>query len=299
MPPPPSRSSLLGEDYRTTSQEPNIKLPSASQIPSPKKLEDLFPPRRHLPFSRPPSSTVPGEERSSRPPSSARDLPPLRTPTLVSDARPVDQSDPGVDHSTPGPFLDPPTASDTGSTYPSSLPGPANSTMSAKITSPKGRLRFSPPRSSHAYASVHASPRSSLGHTMRHEPDHVAAQATPPTSVHHDHDTAGQSSAQGAPRYSTLPTPLQVPVRHDRASRMHSFMDADYEMVDEQGSFLAKPTLRPTSAGKASLARYAAQTEQERQAALNDFICDSLQNDDFRQLCVDVESCWRRFVYDV
>ncbi|TKX18465.1 hypothetical protein C1H76_9254 [Elsinoe australis] len=47
------------------------------------------------------------------------------------------------------------------------------------------------------------------------------------------------------------------------------------------------------SANRQQLATYAAQTDQERDAVLNQFIVEHLNDDNFLRLCEDMEGCWR------
>lgn len=42
------------------------------------------------------------------------------------------------------------------------------------------------------------------------------------------------------------------------------------------------------------LKQYAAQNDHDRVAALDAFVVDNLENEDFIKLCEDVEGCWRR-----
>lgn len=43
-----------------------------------------------------------------------------------------------------------------------------------------------------------------------------------------------------------------------------------------------------------SLEEYATQSLQDRQAALDEFMVENLENPAFTKLCEDVENCWRR-----
>ena len=79
---------------------------------------------------------------------------------------------------------------------------------------------------------------------------------------------------------------------------MSSLLDADHEVVDRLGAFLYKPAV-PNSKTlqliqNEDLAGYAAQSDEDRIAAIDTMICEHLYDDNFTQLCGDVESCWRR-----
>jgi hypothetical protein len=50
-----------------------------------------------------------------------------------------------------------------------------------------------------------------------------------------------------------------------------------------------------TEQERASLEVYAAQSQEDRAAAMDDFVMANLENPAFTKLCEDVENCWRRF----
>lgn len=55
-----------------------------------------------------------------------------------------------------------------------------------------------------------------------------------------------------------------------------------------------KPVAIPATTNQESLAAYAAQPESERLAALDEMICDCLEDENFVKLCEDVEKSWKR-----
>ncbi|PNS14178.1 hypothetical protein CAC42_6691 [Sphaceloma murrayae] len=65
------------------------------------------------------------------------------------------------------------------------------------------------------------------------------------------------------------------------------------DQVSDFGRVLAEITNDSGREQQRQLADYAAQTEQQRGEALNRFVVDNLRNDDFLQLCRDMEGCWR------
>lgn len=57
-----------------------------------------------------------------------------------------------------------------------------------------------------------------------------------------------------------------------------------------------QPEPRADHDGQARLREYAAQSAEDRQAALDEFMVQNLQNDDFTKLCQDIENSWRRII---
>ncbi|KAF2171254.1 hypothetical protein M409DRAFT_50719 [Zasmidium cellare ATCC 36951] len=57
---------------------------------------------------------------------------------------------------------------------------------------------------------------------------------------------------------------------------------------------LGRVSMALQSTGDLSLETYAAQSRADREAALADFMIDNLENPDFTTLCEDVENCWQR-----
>lgn len=68
------------------------------------------------------------------------------------------------------------------------------------------------------------------------------------------------------------------------------------EYLDRIDAFVAQHASRPPppEAANDSLAAYAAQSDEDRLASIDDLICQHLMDDDFLQLCEDVENSWRR-----
>lgn len=51
-----------------------------------------------------------------------------------------------------------------------------------------------------------------------------------------------------------------------------------------------------SGAGDAELEEYAAQSLEDRRAALDEFMVQNLENPDFAKLCEDIENCWRKVI---
>ncbi|TKA83041.1 hypothetical protein B0A55_00853 [Friedmanniomyces simplex] len=92
-----------------------------------------------------------------------------------------------------------------------------------------------------------------------------------------------------------------------RIPRMNSLADAPHEIVSPPPKTLTArdPTLnaynlamqtplpRAAEAGEVSLGEYATQSRQDREAVLEAFMMEKLEDPAFATLCEDVENCWR------
>ncbi|KAK4975673.1 hypothetical protein LTR66_010918 [Elasticomyces elasticus] len=268
----------------------------ASQIPE--TLTHLIPPRRELPFKRPGSS--------SRPSSSAA-LPPLRRPTLISEASTVPSREAARKRA-------------LGEDERPSMP-------EKTILSPRRKpaalreVRAEASRKSTNSGASDTAIQQATSENQVVQPPQIAISALPteapllkkPRVVGpRDVDGTVASSETIAPVCQTsqadskeqvlaAPTQTPVPLRATSANkppRVSSLLDADHEVVDRLGAFLYKP---PALSPKAlqpvqdeNLAEYAAQCDEDRIAAIDTMICEYLYDDNFKQLCGDVESCWRR-----
>ncbi|KAI9871490.1 MAG: hypothetical protein M1830_002859 [Pleopsidium flavum] len=70
--------------------------------------------------------------------------------------------------------------------------------------------------------------------------------------------------------------------------------DVSAEYLDRIDTFVSKHMSRPPPDANGSLAGYAAQSDEDRMAAIDDMICQNIMDDDFLKLCEDVENSWRR-----
>lgn len=81
-------------------------------------------------------------------------------------------------------------------------------------------------------------------------------------------------------------------------------MDAPHEIEEPLESSVVPqhaelPVVRSSGQPRSqeiSLATYEAQCVQDRQAALDQFMMDVLDDPKFETLCADVENCWRRSI---
>lgn len=118
---------------------------------------------------------------------------------------------------------------------------------------------------------------------------------------------SGKASASKVPRLDSLadapgeidesyasndPSPTKTlsqrdsmsPVRRPNAAQDHDPTVTAYAAV----------TSTAQSSGSSSLRRYVEQSLEDRQAALDEFMVQNLENPDFVRLCKDVENCWKR-----
>ncbi|KAJ9631769.1 hypothetical protein H2203_000169 [Taxawa tesnikishii (nom. ined.)] len=245
-----------------------------------------------------PTSTDKG---TSRPSSSAKDLPPLRKPTLVTDVMyPTPPSRNSERHGSGSSGQHAPQLPAAPSAGPLVTPADSgternnNRFYNIRVTSPSGPLRLEPPSSKHSLSGLYR-PSSSTSQESRNVSDEmpyveealpvVAAPAPQPPPV--DKRLSRVSNLANLER-------AHHPVSPNRALRVNSLMDADHEVVDEEGAFLSKPESQHEINDTAALAQYVTQAPEERQAALDDFICETLEREDFITLCRDIETNWRR-----
>ncbi|KAK4967004.1 hypothetical protein LTR66_009611 [Elasticomyces elasticus] len=303
------RSSSLGDFSSDPAWQPSsdTELPPsqrpwtapASQIPE--TLTHLIPPRRELPFKRPGSS--------SRPSSSAA-LPPLRKPTLVSEASTV----PSREAARKRVFGE--------DEQHSMLAGPEKTIPSPrrKAAALREARAEASRKSTNSGASDTAIQQATPENQVVHVPQ-IAVSALPTEvpllkkprvvgprkmdgTVSSSETTASVcQTSQADFKEQILAAPIQTPVPSRATSankppRVSSLLDADHEVVDRLGAFLYKPpapspkALQPVQ--EENLAEYAAQCDEDRIAAIDTMICEYLYDDNFKQLCGDVESCWRR-----
>lgn len=64
--------------------------------------------------------------------------------------------------------------------------------------------------------------------------------------------------------------------------------------LDQIDDFVRANQSRPAPVDIFETPGYATASDEERQSMLNDWICDNLENEDFLQLCKDMEHSWRR-----
>ena len=273
--------SLAALSSEPAEQRPSTGRPStAATTPVPDTQEFEIPPRRELPFKRPDSSHSGSHRSVSRP----------RTSTSTTQSLPK----PRLSREGSGSLVRADSISPTKQVL-GSRPGtasPLKRTYNALEDEPtRPRTSGAQPSNTHplAYRGV-----SSL---------HQATIADPPALP-----TAGSKpSRMDELLYGRRPLAERSP---NKVPRISSLIDAPHENVTPPTSprRVAAPdepqdyTINAYAAIKCpahdtretSLEEYATQSLQDRQAALEEFMIENLENPAFIKLCEDVENCWRR-----
>ena len=74
---------------------------------------------------------------------------------------------------------------------------------------------------------------------------------------------------------------------------------APQDFMNEIDTFVSRHKSRPAPHEIWERPGYAEATPEERQAIINDFICESLDNEDFLKLCEDTAEVWRRIALEM
>ena len=251
---------------------------TSSSLVFPETLEHEIPPRRELPFPRPDSRRSGSDTAGSRP-RSALTLPPLPKQRLstssandtriaiaqrpISSARPqtssplkraLDQTDDSAEG-----IRRPNTASPSKPTSPIQMSSPQ---APAKKPSRMEELLDARRRSLEKSSPSKATRQDSLADAPGEDGDaFLGVDHLPP-----ERPILGQAN--------------MPPVQHASTAQ---------EETANAYAAVSSATQRDDS-----LARYANQSSQDRQAALDEFMVRNLENPDFTKLCRDVENCWRR-----
>ncbi|KAI6715186.1 hypothetical protein PZA11_006018 [Diplocarpon coronariae] len=290
----------------TRHPEPSLQDPSwiSSQRPAstPADLEDLvIPPRRKLPFERPDPAI-----RSS----SAISLPALPKPTPVSRTSPMKAGDNGKQPlSKAAPIKrvaqrKGPTTKPTASSSLIASPTIKRVTCETIIAPPQTREGDSSPLAAKSAAAAAATSR----------PDSVAS---------------GMVSKAQAPSNKRVTTPILPPSSNKRLKMTSkatqtenlisscrnitgqdsaAHLDKVGELVpdvaaaasppdtylNDLDSYVAKYKERPASKEIWQTPDYADADAEHRKMVLDEFICENLESADFLQLCVDMETAWRK-----
>ncbi|KAH7383340.1 hypothetical protein BKA66DRAFT_584969 [Pyrenochaeta sp. MPI-SDFR-AT-0127] len=226
--------------------------------------ESMLPPRRELPFSRsslPRSSGSDTVRPPSRPLTSMMGPPPL--PARVTSLRPSSSLGIGQDAELP-PLPQPTVITKSASLVPvmQQLPRTPNQDQDASI-------RRSPHAETDNQRPLSSNPASSpLSFTT---PSSTAFPMSRPLSMHN-------STTQNVRQSTSKPALAAPPIFQ--------------ATCDDSTVSRVAPEL--SAGGNNILAAYVAQPEEERRAALNEFVFQNLENDDFLKLVEDMETCWAR-----
>lgn len=261
----PSTTSALGEQSSTTFHE---RPETAILYDRPDTAEAALPPRRELPFTRfsaPHSSGSDSAQPSSRPSTSLMGPPPL--PARVANLRPSSSRTASQD--TELPPLPKPTVLDTAQQQPSWMQ--------------------QPPRTPNQ--------------------DHIATQGAPTPTLEEQENRPYSNPSPGSSGSSPLSfnrpsssmlspnrpiNGLSSDAQHQRRSTSLSPLSTPTTMASPSTEKGFAPDGSTVAAAVDNLAAYAMQPAEGRRAALNEFIFQHLEDENFITLLEDVETCWAR-----
>ena len=236
-------------------------------------LEHEIPPRRELPFARPDSRQ---SETSASRPRSALTLPPLPKPKLSTQksatagdpsSRPVSPVRPQISSPLKRSFAEADVAG-TRAEIPITDAPPSKTVSTIRVPSPE----------------VPTKKRSRMEELLY---DRKARLGNSSTSQARRQDSAADAPGEPDEWLSAGNDRNASQIRHDSLSPVKHANGHD-------------PTVSAYSAARSAgqrddtLAQYAAQSLQDRQAALDTFMVQCLEDPNFVQLCKDVGNCWKR-----
>ena len=296
--PSPIRSPTMVQLPRLPLHSSTANLSHASPVPEPSELrastsasryetlEHEIPPRRDFfPFKRPESQHSVTGPIVSRPTSSALTMLPLPKPSLVksrpASAHRIDSGPPAAEKLSSRPS----TASPLKRGY-SAMVDDAD-VMSTDASRPNA------------------------------EPVATAKSSSPLARVHEDLEASSRRPSRMNELLYGRKALADRSANTAKIPRMGSLTDAPHELVSppptsparklatntvktrpsiSRNDFAVEARAQASSATaqEVSLGEYAVQSLQDRQAALDTFMMENLENPAFTKLCEDVEGCWRR-----
>lgn len=275
----PTNAALLSSNPAEPRPQTAISSTSATTaLPNTQEFE--IPPRRELPFKRP-ESRQSGSGSGSRPGTAAKAMPPLPKPKLVKEGSgtPIrtDSASPTKEMLSSRPS----TASPLKRTF-NALDEEAARPQTAAASSPIKRS---------------AAPRDRS----------PIRPLSPANTAASPENTARKPTRMDELLYGRKP--LAERSTNTKVPRLDSLADAPHETVSPPTSpakNVAGGQHGPTTnayasirsqmhdSNEVSIEEYATQSLQDRQAALDEFMVQNLENPAFTKLCEDVENCWRR-----
>jgi len=276
----PSIAQLGTRDITSPSTDNRTSLYRPSLPPSlrmPETLEHEMPPRRELPFKRPGSH----QSSSSRP---------STTPKSVYYNATGGSSDPPMTLSMSSP------ARKSGVNWPVTAAS-AKSDAAPKVTQPVEKAQ-----------AIHARPQSHASTLRKTSSGKTNAKIAKP-----DVRQSTFRRPSDLNEFMRINKPLaERSPNSNKVSRMDSTADAAYELETPPGTASSPSKTNPHEAAgvgrmsdssttqrgipeAASLAGYASQSQEDRQAVLDEFMISKLEDPNFTMLCEDVDTCWRKF----
>lgn len=259
-----------------SSDRPEAARPApSSSLVFPETLEHEIPPRRELPFPRPDSRRS-GCGTAAPRPRSALTLPPLPRPRLstqtsvtaseMTSARPASAARPQTSMPLKRTFAD--VKSSSSAIERPSTASPEKTSAITRALSPDA-----PIKKRSRMEELLEGRKQSLEKSSSNRVNRIDSLADAPGEE--DDMLVGKE-----------PSPSKTPYPRDSMSPVRR---------PDDEAFANAYTAVSSGAGRDySLARYAEQSFEDRQAALEDFMMQNLENPDFTKLCKDVENCWKR-----
>ncbi|KAI9745762.1 MAG: hypothetical protein M1835_002565, partial [Candelina submexicana] len=280
----PEHPSRLGSDV--------LQRPATAPVSQAETLSQLLPPKRELPFGKRLSKLTPAStDPMTRPPASVLDMPPLPTPTIVEKTEVVSTN------------------------KRSSAKKTAPISRSRKAPNPRGKSRVKPNRLLNPQVEIKP-----FGEAHEEEPAKPPLLAAETGLMCKDHDAAQRASKRklndlgGAVNNRRKSDPKRCVLESDKQASPNAIetdpspltntvpdpsstipVNSTTEMwMDRVDAFVARHAGRPSPMQAIDLSAYAAQSDEDRLAQVDNMICDYIMDDDFLKLCEDVESSWRR-----
>jgi hypothetical protein len=100
-------------------------------------------------------------------------------------------------------------------------------------------------------------------------------------------------------RDHTAPLALTTAVGRPPSARIGEAIQPPDSFMNEIEAFVSKRKHLPAPQELWQRPGYAEASPEERQAIINDFICENLDNEDFLKLCEDTGNVWRRIGLDI
>ncbi len=304
MPPPTERLGTTSLSYNPGSTEAvnqqrpgsnTLQRPATAPMSQAETLTQLLPPKRELPFGKPfskdtLSSTNPIVKRGI----SVLDLPPLPTPTIVENPKLPSTATPS---STKKNMPAPRSRKKPSPRAKSNAKGKAQATQSLKET-PVGEA---PEKGSMQYPLLASKTVPQI--------ETLDSVGTPSRTLRTLGD-ATSNSRQNDPKPPLLGLNQQASsnaIQFAPSSSVNIVSDAsptvpvnptDEEWMDRVDAFVARHAARLPPMQAKDLSAYAAQSDEERMAQIDNMICDYIKDPNFVKLCEDVENSWRRIAGD-
>ena len=278
----PTNLALLSSDPGIP--RPRTARPSTSATTAfPDTLEHEIPPRRELPFGRPESRQ---SGSASRPDTPSLSLPPLPKPKIARDGNglPIYTS-PVKDKSPARPATASPLKRSFIAVDQNEPPRPETAAAVAyQSPSHDQSQKRAQPLETSAFTNIPTRKLSPMNELLYgREP---LAERSTNSKIPRLGSLADAPHEVVSPPSTTTFSPSKPPYRNDVESQAQTS-----STINAYKACVQSPSRRRQDV---SLEEYAAQSSEDREAALDEFMVANLENPAFTTLCEDVEKCWRR-----